>query len=314
MSGNQKENKKPAHTGVQVLRLLNMTVIADMVFAIAIIAFAAGTVAEFQFGIADIRPAAHGTAVGVGGLGGCFCGLVGTGIKPDDLGLLLGRLFPEEPAGIGTPGHGNHIQNILAEEQEVVGKGNHREQVVGERIGDQVDHHNDQIKQCKDPGLHRNDKEQQEMGIRIQGSIAEEQAQVQIHDAGLTAEDHAVNVHHQHTGEIVQIESQGSPNILHGLSKRIITEQGNGCQKQRIGPISQGVGNKPPDLTMEDRIPVKIQKVIQKIVAGYLTHDIDHGSAQDDVQHQIRHTSGAVFVAEKLKLSAQVFQSSQLLI
>ena len=36
---------------------------------------------------------------------------------------------------LDPPGHGNQIQHILAEEQEVVGKGNDGEQIVGEGVG-----------------------------------------------------------------------------------------------------------------------------------------------------------------------------------
>jgi hypothetical protein len=73
------------------------------------------------------------------------------------------------PPGLYPPGQGDKIGNILAEEQEVVGKGNQREQIVGEakyRVR-QVPHikkNQSQINKGKNPGLHRDDKEEQEVG------------------------------------------------------------------------------------------------------------------------------------------------------
>ena len=49
--------------------LFDMLVIADVVFAVAMVAIAPGAVPEFQLRIAHICPPANGAAVVVGGVG-----------------------------------------------------------------------------------------------------------------------------------------------------------------------------------------------------------------------------------------------------
>ena len=110
-----------------------MAVIADVLFAVAIISLAAGAVTEFQFWIADVRSAADRAAVGVRCFHRGLGGFVRTGVELDDLCLLLG-LFPEESSGIDSPAHGNDVQNVLAEEQEIVSQRNHGEQIVREGL------------------------------------------------------------------------------------------------------------------------------------------------------------------------------------
>lgn len=143
-----KREHKKAGTNVPalILGLLNMAVTVDMVFAVTVVPFAPGTVPEFQFRIGDVRSSTNGTAVGVG-CGRCGRGCsVGSCIKGDRLCLLrLHTLFPEEPSGIDPPGHGNDIYHILAKEQEIVGKRNDREEIIGEREGNQVHQDDAQI-------------------------------------------------------------------------------------------------------------------------------------------------------------------------
>ena len=68
-----------------------MFVIADMILAIAIIAIAPGTIAEFQVRVGCIRPAADGAAMVIGSFWGGHRGLIRTGGgEGDDAGLLLG--------------------------------------------------------------------------------------------------------------------------------------------------------------------------------------------------------------------------------
>ena len=110
-----------------------MAVIGDMLFTIAMVALAPGAVPELKLGIADIGAAADRALVGVGRLDGSGAGFVRTGIEADDLGLLgRGGLFLKQPPGVDPPGPGNHIQHILAEEQQIVGDGKQGEEVVGE--------------------------------------------------------------------------------------------------------------------------------------------------------------------------------------
>ena len=298
----EREQKKPAHCVPAVSDLLDMAVVADMVFAITIVALAPGTVPEFQFRIADVGSAADGAPVGIGGFL-LFDGFIRTGVKLDDLWLFgLNRLFAEFSLCLDPPGQGKNVQYVLAEEQEVVGKRDYREQIVWEGIGEKIQHNDSQVKECKDPGFHRNDEEQQKLCIREQCCITEEQAEIQIDDAGGTAEDHAVNIHHEHAGEIKQIEPQRTPDGLHGPTQGIVAEQGNCHQQQIIDPVGKRIRDQPPDLTLEDFCTVKIKQIVQQIIAGHFTHDVDQGGTQGNIQHQIGNAFGTVFVAVEFEL------------
>ena len=97
---------------------MNMLVIADVIFTVAVIPFTAGTIAKFQLGITEICTAANRTAVGVWGLHLSGGGFVGTGAGERNClvagadGICLSRC----PAGVGAPTQGYDIQNIFAEE------------------------------------------------------------------------------------------------------------------------------------------------------------------------------------------------------
>ena len=130
-----------------------MGVVADVIFAVAVVTAAAGAVAEFQLRIGHIGTAADGALVSIG----CFrlsdAGFVRAGAgEGDDLRLGGSRLrgSAEQPAGIEPPGNRNHIQHILAEEQEVIGQGNNGEEIAGESIHQQTVNHQRQIHQGKD--------------------------------------------------------------------------------------------------------------------------------------------------------------------
>ncbi len=173
-----------------------MAVISDMVLTVAVIPIALGAVAELQVRVGEIRPAAYGAAVGVGSLGGGDSGLVGPGSgEGDNLGALAGGplLLSEQPPEVRPPGDGDHIDNVLAEEQEIVGQCHQGEQVQGEQeYGDREDEHiverQHQVQQGEDPCLHRDHIQQQEMGIGVHGSVGQEQAQVQVGDVHILAQ------------------------------------------------------------------------------------------------------------------------------
>lgn len=150
------------------LLLLNMGVIVDMILAVTVVAVTPRAVPEFQFGIAQICSAADSTLMGVGGFHCGSSGLVRAGKLNRGVGGFGGfRFLPEEPGEIYLPRHRNHIGHILTEEQEIVCQGNQGEQVVGENIRKYTDKNQHQVNQCKDPGLHRDEEKQKEMGIGI---------------------------------------------------------------------------------------------------------------------------------------------------
>ena len=155
--------------------LLNVAVTADVLFAVTVVAVAAGTVPEFQLRVADVGFSTDGTPVCIGGFGSSFAGLMRSGIEGDDFGFLLRRFF-ELPLCVDSPGQGKYIQHIFSEEQEIVCQRNNREEVIGERIADQIDQHNNQVEQRKDPGFYRDDEKQKELRVGEQCGITEEQA------------------------------------------------------------------------------------------------------------------------------------------
>ena len=294
--------------------LLNVRMVVDVILAVAVVPFAPGAVPEFQLRIGNIRPAADRTSVGIGRFLWLGCRLRSLGTEGDDRGTLWLSVFAEQSHELPAPLHGNHIQHILAEEQEVVGKGNNGEQIVGEGVEQKVHQNDHQIQQCKNPGLYRNNEHQQERGVGVHGGIAQEQAGVQVGHAGTAAEQHAVDIHHDNAGEIKQVKAQSAPDILHGPADGVVAEQGNRHQQQIPYPIGQGIGQQPPDLPLENQSSVKVQKTVKKGIAQNVAHDVNHGGAQDDVEHQIGDSLVPVAEAKKVKLFAKFFQESQLLV
>ena len=84
----------------------------DVVFTVAVVAAALGTVPEFQFWVADICPPANRAFMGIGGAALRGTALLAAGwMEGDGAGLFCG-LFPGYPACLGTPGQGKQIFNV----------------------------------------------------------------------------------------------------------------------------------------------------------------------------------------------------------
>ena len=304
------QNKNPPAEVCRRKLLLDVGVVADMLFTVAVIAAAAGAVAELQIRMGQVGLAANCTAVGIGSLLGGCCVILGCGgSELDDLGAGCG--LTAVAADFIAPGSGHQVQNIAAKEQQVVGDGNDGEEVGGEGIGNKIIDHQTQIEQTEEPGLDRDDEEQQKMGIGIHGGETQEQAEVQIGDAGITTENHAVDIHHHNTAEIKQIKPEGAPCIFDGSSQRVITEERN-ADEQQIAvtcAIGEGIGEESPDLTVENAGPIEAEQIVKGVVARDLDHHINDGSTDCNVQHQIRNAFVAVFVTEPVELCAKVFHS-----
>ena len=291
--------------------------VADVVLAVAMVAAAAGAIPEFQVGMGDVRSSAYGALMGVGCLDGGDAGFIGACAgEGDSLGPLGcgGVLFllAEKPPGIGPPGHGDYIDDIFAEEQEIVGNGHEGEQAVREesRGGEQgkLSEGEDQVKQGEDPCLHGDDEEQQEMGIGVQRCVCQEQAQVQGAHIGIAAEDHAEYIHHQNAGKIEQVEAESAPDVFHGPSQGIITEQADEGIENIAAVIGKGIGDQPPYLTLENQSPVKIEQVVENVIACHIAHDVHQTRAQGNVEHQVGNTPIAVAEAETVESLAKIFQ------
>ena len=117
------------------------------------------------------------------------------------------------------------------------------------------------------------------------------------------AKAHGENVHHQHAGKVEQIKPKGAPEILDGFSQGPVAQVADGYQ-QEIGRAGEGcehITEQPPDLTLEDQIPVKAQNVLEHKVLGKHAHQIYHCIAQNDIQHQIGDALVSVAEAKNIK-------------
>ena len=288
-----------------------MGMIADMLLTVAMVALAAGTVAELSVRMGHIGLSADDAAVIVRCPDGSGGGFIGTGTgEGDDLRLLRGMflLLAEQTLEIGPPGNRDHIQHILAEEQEIVGKGNDGEQIRGEGIGNESVDDQNKIDQSEDPCLYRDHKEQQEMGVGIQCGIGKKQAQIQVVDIRLTAEDHAVNVHHHDAAEVKQIEFQRAPDIFHGTSQREVAHEIKKLHDHIATVGQQGIGEQPPDFTPEDSAPVEAENFVKKRILCGEGKQVHHRGTENQIEHQIWDALVPVSKTETFKIFAQVHE------
>jgi len=298
--------------------LFNVRMIGDVVGTIAVVATAAGAVAELQLRVGHIGPAAYGAAMGVGRFRSRHGSFVGAGRGERNCAGFLCGLVPEQATEIGFPGHGDDIAHILAEEQEVVHQRHQREQAEGEKPRQGEFQHTEkgdrQVDQGKDPGFDRNDEHEQKMRIGIKGCIGQKQAHVQITCTGSTAENQAEDIHHQHAAEIEQIEAEGSPKVLDGAAERIIAKKDNSGQQNIAGIIHQRIGEKAPYLTLQNRVPIEAQQIIKRAVTAYAAEKIYNCSTQRNIQHQIGNALVPMPITEALKVSTKILQNAQLLV
>ena len=161
-----------------------MGMVADMILAVAMVAVAPGAITELQIRMAHIGTAADGAFMIIS----LLLGSASAGELDGLSGRLLGRISLRLlflSGSLHPPGQRQHILDVSAKEQEIVCQRHQGEQIIREqeirrRQRQHLIRGDAQIEQRKDPRPHGNDKEQQEVGIRVQGGIAQEQAQVQI--------------------------------------------------------------------------------------------------------------------------------------
>ena len=222
--------------------------------------------------------------------------------------------------------------HIRAEEQEIVQQTDQGEQAVGEE-GDGIAHvehidgNENQVNDRQDPGLHGNDKEHQELGLRVGGTVGQNHAQVQVvghvavevseylrRNQHLTdehhirgAEDHGKQVHQYDTCQIEQVKFEGTYGHFHMASEPVEEIQENDTQHGASAQLfRQQPGDQPPDLTLEDGSFIEAEEVIQEFASVGNAGEEDHRVAQTDIEHQIPDAPAAVAVAEPLKLAAKI--------
>ena len=201
--------------------LFDMGVIADVILAVAVIAAAAGAVTELKLRIGYIRSAAYGAFVKIVDFWRRFFDLMGNCRgKLNDSSLSTGRggFLAEYFFRFDSPGEGDNIQNVLSEEQEVIRNGDKRKQINREGTDKHIEKCQHQVKQSKNPRFYRDDEEQQEGGVGIEGSICQEKTHVEISyicpDVIRIGEHHAEDIHQDYACEIEKIESQRAPLLL----------------------------------------------------------------------------------------------------
>ena len=145
--------------------LLNMTMVIDVLLAVAVVAVTPGAVAELQLRVGSVSSATYSAFMIVVGF---WCGLF---LSEWDRAAGGGRtFFPAAKAIL----NGQEIDDVLSGEQQVVAQCYKWEQVVGEvKCGEgeveNVCDHDYKIDNCNDPTLDRYNKEDQELTVRIGG-------------------------------------------------------------------------------------------------------------------------------------------------
>jgi len=277
-----------------------MFVIIDMILAVAVVAAAAGAVTKFQLRVGHIGASANGAAMVK-----ITTAVIGFGTEGNRAGfrLLCGALFPfrfpQRPLVWGTTGDkGKQIQNIPSRKNQIAGKTNQREQIVGEngRICENFHTNHENIHDSHKPGFHRNEIQHQKLRIGIGGGKHQKHTQMQIPGhvqidgvgIGHRRKDHGKHIHDQYTGEIKQIKFESSHGHFNSASQHIEEIAENQGQENVIADIfSKYIGKQSPDLALQDQSFVKAKIGIQNRIAGHLCHNGHNGRADDDIQHQI---------------------------
>ena len=286
-----------------------MRVIGNMLRAVAVVAFAAGAVAELQGGVIHIRAAADGTLVGVGGLdGGVGSPVASGGVEGDGLGILD---LLHGPAGVGTPCGGQEIPAVLAEGQEVVGQGDDGEEIIGEEIDDALQNE-EQVDQRQDPCLHGDDEQDHELGIGEQCGVGQEQAQMQVVGRGVAVKDQTVHIHNQDARQIKKVQPQCAPDIFDALSDGVIENEHDGGPDHAACVVQEDVGEQPPDLAPEDQTAVKAEPVVEGLRGVHLIDEVHARNAQTDEKHQIWDALVPVTEAEPVEIPADIFHGDHL--
>ena len=202
-----------------------MSVIIDVILAIAVVAAALGAVAEFQFRIGHVCPSADRAFVPV--LGSVYHPRTGMGCAGAAflIGLCPICIGAAAIAGPATklilPAVGQNMDAIASKEQEIVQHGEQREEI-------QLNHFYQKQQQIG-PGqilhLQRNNVHQQHLTIRVQGSQGQEKTQVEIEGGGGGVQNQRGNVHNQYARQIKQVEFQCAPGSFHHPSNAVIGKQ-----------------------------------------------------------------------------------------
>ena len=301
-----------------------MRVVVDVLHAVAMIAAAAGAIAEFQLRICDIGAAADGAFVAVG----LFAGAGLVVLRPVGIGsLLIFPVFPLSLRGAIAEEAWQNVFDVASKEENIIEKRDEREAARNEiderhrvheagaetcqQAGTDFPERHENIEPCQIFGFDRDDIEEQEFGFRCDGGIGEEQAEVQVVAGSLHTGEHTGNVHHQYTAEIITVEPEGAPILLQLPADAVIDEEQQEGEQQvhaaGAGHLGEDVGKEPPDLSVQNGGAVKVQIVVKKIAGVDEREEVDDQIAHSHIEHQIGNALAAVAVKESGDLPSEIF-------
>ena len=288
-----------------IFHLLYVTVIVDMVHAVAVVAIAFGAVTKFHVWMICIGHAAYGAFVEItlSGLNILLClfEVDGLGAVPMGEALLLALYTAEQ---------------FLAKEQEVVQNSKNGQQgklpVAGAHVIADVVGEESGIKPGQPLDFERNQTVKKNAGIRIKGGEGEEHGKINILRsdgvavAGGKINDKAVDNGEQNTGEEINVEAGSAPLLFKGLADEIIEIEEN------EGKITCGVGDEhkgydAPDLPFQYHGGVKLQKPDKGMGGVHKSEKPDNNIGYDNVYHQVGDSEAGVLIAEKIDFSVEPF-------
>ena len=288
--------------------LRKMNVVVDVLLAEAVVARAAGAVAELQLRIAGVRPPADRALVVVELI---LLLPAGALLLPPDAGGLPAEVYHGVAGLAGPP-----VPKLHAKKDQVVQHGYQREQVQRELRDVLHDHvgKQPQIHQRQPLHLHRQDHEQQHLHVREQGGHREEHG----HEQEIPGHaDHLIpgdEVHQKAeencekpAQENVKIELNSAPILLQQCAHPIVKIKGQQSQKRVVIKADEQEGHQPPELAVEDGPGVKGEVREQCEVAQQNAQDPGQHAAAHQIADQVRDAEMGVLIGKALHQAHGVF-------
>lgn len=272
----------------------------QVILAVFVVAHTFGAEPELQILSVFLRPAAYGTPVMGAPLGGC-AHLLGIGSPPLSL-------FGRKPVPVGGQIEDNKVQK--GDQRRHTGGGLRQDADLYQgKIGryrntDQACHdRHAKIQPIENPDpltFNGQDKEQQELHVRVQHGKGQQKRRIEIVRAQRQVPAKQ-QIHHQardhmeeHAGEIIEVEAERAPLVFQHPAHEIIQIQGE-HDKEKPFHIdrhrrSNDKGNDPPDLSMQDLGRVQAQPLFiqsRRHNLQYKAHRIQYNDIIDQVVDRI---------------------------
>ena len=221
---------------------------------------------------------------------------------------------PEDPGGAG------------GEEEQEVEQGHdgddHAHPIEAQQAGEDGEGEEGQVDPGQPLGLHRDDEEEEEAQVGVQGGEGEEEGHVEVgdvhHRIGVIravdeGEDQAHHDIGRHADAVVEGEFRGAPFPLQHVADHIVHVEEQG-QPDRSVPCGRDEDetDQPPDLPLQDTGGDEGQHGGAGI-AGEHIQQIDHDVPDDHILHQVGDAQTGVLVAEPVEPSVDGAQGRGLL-